>query len=146
MFFVKIDFLMKKFTPLDPSQKIRSEIPHQTMCLPAPHLRSDLQWRQKRSEHGNPILWHMVGIFSGTVILVLLEFKSLPLRGYMPAGAFFPPQNALLEFKSLPLRGYMPAVFFSPAKKCTPGIEKPPVVGVHACRGFFFYRKCTSGI
>ncbi len=64
MFFWKNDFLMKEFTPLDPSKKIRSEIPHQTTCLPAPHLRSDLQWRQKRS-----------------------EFKSFPLRGYMPAGA-----------------------------------------------------------
>ena len=93
MFFWKNDFLMKELTPLDPSKKIRSEIPHQTTCLPAPHLRSDLQWRQKRSEHGNPILWHVVGIFSGTVILVLLEFKSLPLRGYMPAGAFFRPKR-----------------------------------------------------
>ena len=69
MFFLfvwKNDFLMKELTPLDPSKKIRTGIPHQTMCLPAPHLRSDLQWRQQRS-----------------------EFKSFPLRGCMPAVSFF---------------------------------------------------------
>ena len=44
------DVILKKqcydegIDPLDPSKKIRSEIPHQTTCLPAPHLRSDLQW------------------------------------------------------------------------------------------------------
>ena len=39
-------------TPLDPSHKIRIEIPHKTTCLPAPHLFSDLQWWPERSEQG----------------------------------------------------------------------------------------------
>ena len=37
-------------TPLDPSHKIRIEIPHKTTCLPAPPLFSDLQWWLERSE------------------------------------------------------------------------------------------------
>ena len=44
------DFLPKEVTPLDPSHKIRIEIPHQMTCLPAPPLFSDLQWWLKRSE------------------------------------------------------------------------------------------------
>ena len=33
---------------LDLPQKIRIKILCKTMCLPAPHLRSELQWSQKR--------------------------------------------------------------------------------------------------
>ena len=39
-------------TPLDPSHKIRIEIPHKTTCLPAPTLFADLQWWLERSEQG----------------------------------------------------------------------------------------------
>ena len=44
------DFLTKEVTPLDPSHKIRIEIPHKMTCLPAPHLFFDLQWWLERSE------------------------------------------------------------------------------------------------
>ena len=36
-FLLKNDFLTKEVTPLDPSHKIRIEIPHKMTCLPAPH-------------------------------------------------------------------------------------------------------------
>ena len=49
-FLLKNDFLTKEVTPLDPSHKIRIEIPHKTTCLPAPPLFSDLQWWLERSE------------------------------------------------------------------------------------------------
>ena len=46
------DFLTKEVTPLDPSHKIRIEIPHKMTCLPAPPLFFDLQWWLERSEQG----------------------------------------------------------------------------------------------
>ncbi len=36
-------------TPLDPSKKNRGKILWVTMCLPAPHLFSELQWRRQHS-------------------------------------------------------------------------------------------------
>ena len=49
-FLLQNDFLTKEVTPLDPSHKIRIEIPHKTTCLPAPPLFFDLQWWLERSE------------------------------------------------------------------------------------------------
>ena len=72
-FLCKNDFLTKEVTPLDPSHKIRIEIPHKTTCLPAPPLFSDLQWWLERSEQratedmtsvGTQDIWrHLGGIW-----------------------------------------------------------------------------------
>ena len=70
------DFLTKEVTPLDPSHKIRIEIPHKMTCLPAPPLFSDLQWRLERSEQkateditsvGTEDIWrHLGGIWEAS--------------------------------------------------------------------------------
>ena len=48
--------LTKEGAPLDPSHKIRSEIPHRMTCLTAPHLLCDLERWPGYAKHGNPIL------------------------------------------------------------------------------------------